>query len=54
MMSLADQIGRGQAKGDMVSLYQRAAKLGHPGAKMPLEALAQERTPPRPIFRFPF
>ena len=53
MMSLADQIGNGQAKGDMISLYQRAAKLGHPGAKKALEALAQERTPPL-IFRFPF
>jgi TPR repeat protein len=54
MMSLADQIGQGQAKGDMVSLYQRAAKLGHPGAKRAVEALAQERTPPRQILRFPF
>ena len=38
----------------MISLYQRAAKLGHPGAIRALEALAQERTPPRLIFRFPF
>ena len=54
MMSLADQIGKNQASGDPISLYQRAAKLGHPRAKMALEALAQERMPPRPIFRFPF
>jgi hypothetical protein len=54
MMSLADQIGQNHATGDQISLYQRAAKLGHPRAKMVLEALAQERTPPRPIFRFPF
>jgi TPR repeat protein len=54
MMSLADQIGQNHATGDQISLYQRAAKLGHPRAKMALEALAQERTPPRPIFRFPF
>jgi hypothetical protein len=54
MMSLADQIGQNHATGDRISLYQRAAKLGHPRAKMALEALAQERTPPRPIFRFPF
>ena len=54
MMSLAEQIGNGQAKGDMISLYQSAAKLGHPGAKRALEALAEERTPPRVIFRFPF
>jgi hypothetical protein len=54
MMSLADQIDQNNATGDKISLYQRAAKLGHPRAKMALEALAQERMPPRPIFRFPF
>jgi hypothetical protein len=54
MMSLADQIHKGQATGNMIALYQRAAKLGHPGAIRALEALAQERTPPRLIFRFPF
>ena len=54
MMSLADQINNGQATGNMIALYQRAAKVGHPRAKRALEALAQERTPPRPIFRFPF
>jgi TPR repeat protein len=54
MMSLADQISKGQAKGDMMLLYQRAAKLGHPRAKMALEALDQERTPPPIIFRFPY
>jgi hypothetical protein len=53
MMSLAEQIGNGQAKGDMISLYQRAAKLGHPGAKRALDALARDRTPPL-IDRFPF
>jgi hypothetical protein len=54
MMSLADQIGNGQAsgdRGDMISLYQRAAKLGHPRAKRALDALALERTPPPIIFR---
>jgi hypothetical protein len=54
MVSLADQISNNQASGDMISLYQRAAKLGHPRAIRALEALAQERTPPRLIFRFPF
>ena len=54
MMSLADQIGQNHATGDQISLYQRAAKLGHPRAKKALEALAQEWTPARPIFRFPF
>jgi len=54
MMSLADQINNGQATGSVIALYQRAAKLGHPGAKRALEALAQERTAPRLIFRFPF
>jgi hypothetical protein len=54
MMSLADQISRNQASGDRISLYQRAAKLGHPGARFVLEAFAQERTPPRLIFRYPF
>jgi hypothetical protein len=54
MMSLADQIRNGQATGNVIELYQRAAKLGHPGAIRALEALAQERTPPRLIFRFPF
>jgi hypothetical protein len=54
MMSLADQISKNQASGDTISLYQRAAKLGHPGARLALEAFAQERTPPRLIFRFPF
>ena len=54
MMSLADQIHNGQAKGNMIALYQRAAKLGHPGAIRALEALAQERTPPPLILRFPF
>jgi hypothetical protein len=57
MMSLADLIHNGQATGNtgnMIALYQRAAKLGHPGAIRALEALAQERTPPRLIFRFPF
>jgi hypothetical protein len=54
MMSLADQIRNGQATGDVIALYQRAAKLGHPGAIRALEALAQERMPPRPVFRFPF
>jgi TPR repeat protein len=53
MMSLADQISNNQASGDVISLYQRAAKLGHPRAIRALEALAQERMPPRPIF-FPF
>jgi len=54
MMSLADLIHNGQATGNMIALYQRAAKLGHPGAIRALEALAQERTAPRLIFRFPF
>jgi TPR repeat protein len=54
MMSLADQINNGQATGDMIALYRRAAMLGHPRAIRALEALAQERTPPSPIFRFPF
>jgi TPR repeat protein len=54
MMSLADQIDQNHATDDKISLYQRAAKLGHLRAKMALEALARERTPPRPIFRFPF
>ena len=52
MMSLAEQIGNGQAKGDMISLYQRAAKLGHPAAKKALDALARDRTPS--FYRFPF
>jgi hypothetical protein len=50
MVSLADQINNGQATGNMIALYQRAAKLGHPRAIRALEALAQERMPPRPIF----
>ena len=54
MMSLANQISNNQAKGDVISLYQRAAKLGHPRAIRALEALAREPTPPRLIFRFPF
>ena len=54
MMSLADQINNGQATGNVIALYLRAAKLGHPGAKRALEAGAEERMPPRPIFRFPF
>jgi hypothetical protein len=54
MVSLADQINNGQATGNMIALYQKAAKLGHPRAIRALEALAQERTPPRPIWRFPF
>jgi TPR repeat protein len=54
MMSLADQINNGQASGNVIALYQRAAKLGHPRAIRALEALAQERMPPRLIFRFPF
>jgi len=54
MMSLADQINNGQATGSVIALYQRAAKLGHPGAKRALEALAQGPMPPGPIFRFPF
>jgi hypothetical protein len=54
MMSLADLIHNGQATGNMIALYQRAAKLGHPGAIRALESLAQEWTPPRLIFRFPF
>ena len=54
MMSLADQINNGHATGDMIALYRRAAMLGHPRAIRALEALAQERTPPSPIFRFPF
>ena len=54
MMSLADLIHNGQAKGDMILLYQGAAKLGHPGAKRALEGLAQERTAPPLIYRFPF
>jgi TPR repeat protein len=53
MMSLAEQIHNGQTKGDVISLYQRAAKLGHPGAKRALDALARDRTPPL-IYRFPF
>jgi hypothetical protein len=53
MMSLADQIHNGQATGNMIALYQRAANLGHPGARLALEAF-RERTPPRLIFRFPF
>jgi TPR repeat protein len=53
MMSLAEQIGNGQTKGDVISLYQRAAKLGHPAAKRALDALARDRTPPL-IYRFPF
>ena len=55
MMSLADQISKGQARGnreDMISLYQRAAKLGHPGAKRALDALAL--APPPIIFRLPY
>jgi hypothetical protein len=32
MVSLADQINNGQATGNMIALYQRAAKLGHPRA----------------------
>jgi hypothetical protein len=54
MMSLADQISNNQASGDVISLYQRAAKLGHPRAIRALEALAREPAPPRLIFRFPF
>ena len=54
MMSLADQINNGQASGNVITLYQGAAKLGQPRAIRALEALAQERMPPRPIFRFPF
>ena len=54
MMSLADQINNGQATGSVIALYQRAAKLGHPGAKRASEALAQGPMPPGPIFRFPF
>jgi hypothetical protein len=54
MMSLADQIDQNNATGDKISLYQRAAKLGHPRAKKALEALGQERMSPRPIFPFPF
>ena len=52
MMSLAEQIGGGHAKGDMISLYQRAAKLAHPAAKKALDALARDRTPS--FYRFPF
>jgi hypothetical protein len=54
MMSLADQIHNGQATGNMIALYQSARKLGHPRAIRALEALAQEPTPPRVFFRFPF
>jgi hypothetical protein len=54
MMSWADQINNGQATGDVIALYQRAAKLGHPRAIRALEALAQQRMPSGPIFRFPF
>jgi len=54
MMSLADQIDQNNATGDKISLYQRAAKLGHPRAKRALEALGQERMSPRPMFPFPF
>jgi hypothetical protein len=54
MMSLADQISNNQASGDVISLYQRAAKLGHPRAIRALDSLAREPTPPRLIFRFPF
>jgi len=54
MMSLADQIDQNNATGDKISLYQRAAKLGHPRAKKALEALGQERMSPRPMFPFPF
>jgi hypothetical protein len=54
MMSLVDQIDQNNATGDKISLYQRAAKLGHPRAKKALEALGQERMSPRPIFPFPF
>jgi TPR repeat protein len=53
MMSLADQINNGQATGNMIALYQGAAKLGHPRAIRALEALNQERTPPPPTFRLP-
>jgi TPR repeat protein len=54
MMSLADQIGQNHATGDQISLHQRAAKQGHPGAKKALDALAEERAPPRLIYRSPF
>jgi TPR repeat protein len=54
MMSLAHQISNNQASGDVISLYQRAAKQGHPGAKKALDALAEERAPPRLIYRSPF
>jgi TPR repeat protein len=56
MMSLADQMNNGQATGNMIALYQRAAKLGHPRAIRALEAeaLPQRHTPPLPIWRFPF
>jgi hypothetical protein len=55
MMSLAEQIKNGQAKGNVIALYQRAANLGHPGAKRALEALAQQPMRVPPIFRrFPF
>jgi TPR repeat protein len=54
MMSLADQIHNGQATGNMIALYQKATKLGHPGASRALEAFAREATAPRLIFRFPF
>ncbi len=54
MMSLADQMDQNHATGDKISLSQRAAKLGHPRAKMALEALDQERTLPPIIFRFPY
>jgi hypothetical protein len=54
MMSLADLIDQNHATGDKISLYQRAAKLGHPRAKMAWEALGLERTPPPIIFRSPY
>jgi hypothetical protein len=50
------RIDQNHARGDKISLYQKAANLGHPRAKMALEALAvaQEWTRTPIIFRFPF
>ena len=44
MISLADLIRKGKARGDAIELYRRAAELGHEGAQSELQAAQQEES----------